>query len=91
MELIQGRSAGCVRPMIKVKEEKLERAANYARVMREQTMLGNFIRLADYMFVEGGCIPSYKLGSELVHRPYSLTLLLLGLILVHVYPPPRGD
>jgi dynein heavy chain len=40
--------------MIKVKEEKMERAANFARVMREQTMLGNFIRLADYMFVEGG-------------------------------------
>ena len=39
--------------MIKVKEEKMERTANYARVMREQTMLGNFIRLADYMFVEG--------------------------------------
>ena len=54
VELVQGRSAGCMRPMIKVKEEKMERAANYARVMREQTMLGNFIRLADYMFVEGG-------------------------------------
>lgn len=52
MELVQGRSAGCVRPMIKVKQEKMERAANFARVMKEQTMLGAFVRLADYMFVE---------------------------------------
>ena len=39
--------------MTQVKEEKIERAANYARVMHEQTMLGAFVRLADYMFVEG--------------------------------------
>lgn len=53
VELIQGRSAGCIRPMIKVKNEKIERAANYTRVMKELTMLGAFIRMADYMFVEG--------------------------------------
>ena len=40
--------------MILVKHEKLERAANFARVMKELTMLGAFIRLADYLFVEGG-------------------------------------
>ena len=32
---------------------QVERASNYARVMREQMMLGSLIRLADYMFVEG--------------------------------------
>ena len=53
VELVQGRSAGCARPMISVKREKQERAANFARVMREVTMLGAFVRLADYLFVEG--------------------------------------
>ncbi|KAG2501733.1 hypothetical protein HYH03_000233 [Edaphochlamys debaryana] len=53
VELLQGRSAGCARPMITIKREKIERAQNFARVMREVTMLGAFIRLADYLFVEG--------------------------------------
>lgn len=53
VELVQGRSAGCNRPMIKIKHEKMERARNFARVMREVTMLGSFIRLTDYLFVEG--------------------------------------
>jgi hypothetical protein len=53
VELVQGRSAGRARSMIAVKREKIERAANFARVMRELTMLGSFIRLADYLFVEG--------------------------------------
>lgn len=39
--------------MITIKREKIERAQNFARVMREVTMLGSFIRLADYLFVEG--------------------------------------
>ncbi|KAG1661620.1 hypothetical protein FOA52_002850, partial [Chlamydomonas sp. UWO 241] len=53
VELIQGKSSASVRPMIAVKQEKIERAANYARVMKELTMLGAFVRVADYMFVEG--------------------------------------
>ncbi|KXZ55711.1 DHC8 protein [Gonium pectorale] len=53
VELLQGRNAGCARPMITIKREKIERAQNFARVMREVTMLGSFIRLADYLFVEG--------------------------------------
>ncbi|KAG2451278.1 hypothetical protein HYH02_003884 [Chlamydomonas schloesseri] len=53
VELLQGRNAGCARPMITIKREKIERAQNFARVMREVTMLGAFIRLADYLFVEG--------------------------------------
>lgn len=53
MELVQGRSAGRARSMIAVKKEKMERAANFARVMKELTMLGSFIRLTDYLFVEG--------------------------------------
>jgi len=53
IELVQGRAAGRGRSMIAVKREKLERAQNFARVMKELTMLGRFIRLADYLFVEG--------------------------------------
>ncbi|KAF5838995.1 dynein heavy chain, N-terminal region 2-domain-containing protein [Dunaliella salina] len=52
VELVQGRAAGRGRSMIAVKHEKLERARNFARVMKELTMLGRFIRLADYLFVE---------------------------------------
>lgn len=51
VELFTGR--GSHRPMVAIKREKMERAYNYARVMKELTMLGSFIRLADYMFVEG--------------------------------------
>ena len=32
---------------------QLERAANYARIMEELTLLGSFVRLADYLLVEG--------------------------------------
>eukprot|EP00798_Chlamydomonas_sp_ICE-L_P012760 gene12760-16011_t len=53
VELIQGRAAGCHRSMVQIKKEKQERSANFARVMKEVTMLGNFVRLADYLFVEG--------------------------------------
>eukprot|EP00967_Tisochrysis_lutea_P132204 scaffold230588_cov19-Tisochrysis_lutea.AAC.1 len=49
IELVQGRAAGRGRSMIAVKREKLERAQNFARVMKELTMLGRFIRLADYL------------------------------------------
>jgi hypothetical protein len=34
-------------------QEKLDRAKNYARVMNEQAQLGAFVRLADYLLVEG--------------------------------------
>jgi dynein heavy chain, axonemal len=53
VELVQGRSAGCARSMAAVRREKQDRAANFARVMHELTQLGSFIRLADYLFVEG--------------------------------------
>eukprot|EP00201_Polytomella_parva_P020499 CAMPEP_0175042260 /NCGR_PEP_ID=MMETSP0052_2-20121109/2450_1 /TAXON_ID=51329 ORGANISM="Polytomella parva, Strain SAG 63-3" /NCGR_SAMPLE_ID=MMETSP0052_2 /ASSEMBLY_ACC=CAM_ASM_000194 /LENGTH=3805 /DNA_ID=CAMNT_0016305023 /DNA_START=33 /DNA_END=11446 /DNA_ORIENTATION=+ len=53
VELLQGRSAGRARPMIVVRKEKIDRAANFVRVMKEVTMLGAFIRLADYLVVEG--------------------------------------
>lgn len=33
-------------------QEKIERAENYARIMRELSQLGQFVRLADYLFVE---------------------------------------
>lgn len=51
VELFAGR--GSHRPMVAIKKEKMERAYNYQRVMKELTMLGSFIRLVDYMFVEG--------------------------------------
>lgn len=35
------------------KQEKLERAANFARVMEELAQLGAFVRLCDYLLVEG--------------------------------------
>ncbi len=44
VELLQGRNAGCARPMITIKREKIERAKNFARVMREVTMLGSYSR-----------------------------------------------
>jgi len=50
VELFTGR--GAHRPMVVIKKEKQDRAYNYGRVMRELTMLGAFIRLADYMYVE---------------------------------------
>lgn len=53
VELVQGRSAGRARAMTAIKREKVDRATNFARVMRELTMLGAFIRLTDYLFVEG--------------------------------------
>ncbi|KAK9828903.1 hypothetical protein WJX72_002692 [[Myrmecia] bisecta] len=53
VELYQGRDAGKARSMIAIKSEKLERARTYKRVMEEAAMLGTFIRLVDYMVVEG--------------------------------------
>ena len=38
--------------MVSIKAEKIERAKTYRRVMAEEKMLGNYIRLVDYMFVE---------------------------------------
>lgn len=32
VELVQGRSSGKARPMVVIKQEKLDRASNYARV-----------------------------------------------------------
>eukprot|EP00879_Flechtneria_rotunda_P022627 GHRR01023894.1.p1 GENE.GHRR01023894.1~~GHRR01023894.1.p1 ORF type:complete len:968 (+),score=348.72 GHRR01023894.1:492-3395(+) len=52
VELFQG-GGGRPRPMVVIKQEKLERAANYARVMDELSQLGIFVRLVDYLFVEG--------------------------------------
>ena len=53
VELFQGRSSGKDRSMTAIKKEKIERARTYWRVMEEEQMLGAFIRLVDYLFVEG--------------------------------------
>jgi len=39
--------------MVAIKAEKIKRAKTYRRVAEEAKMLGDFIRLADYMLVEG--------------------------------------
>eukprot|EP00878_Enallax_costatus_P031474 GHUV01034420.1.p1 GENE.GHUV01034420.1~~GHUV01034420.1.p1 ORF type:complete len:647 (+),score=200.09 GHUV01034420.1:874-2814(+) len=53
VELFQSGAGGRARPMVTIKQEKLDRAANYARIMEELSQLGAFVRLADYLFVEG--------------------------------------
>jgi hypothetical protein len=53
VELLQGRTAGKARSMVAIKKEKIDRSKNFARVMQEVTMLRSFIRLADYLFIEG--------------------------------------
>jgi hypothetical protein len=55
--------------MVSIKAEKIERAKSYRRVMVEEKMLGNFIRLADYIFVE-----------HLSHRCVTSTEELLGML-----------
>jgi chromosome segregation ATPase len=49
----QGRPADKVSSMVAIKAEKIKRAKTYRRVAEEAKMLGDFIRLADYMLVEG--------------------------------------
>lgn len=41
-----------VQGMVSIRNEKVERAKTYRRIMAEEKMLGVFIKLADYMFVE---------------------------------------
>eukprot|EP00854_Cymbomonas_tetramitiformis_P002484 gene2484-3228_t len=53
VNLYQGRPADKSRSMVSIKKEKIERAKTYRRVAEEAKMLGDFIRLADYMLVEG--------------------------------------
>lgn len=58
--------AGAPRPMVVIKAEKLERAKSYARAMQEVQLLGNFVRLADYLFTEGVIERALTGGEELV-------------------------
>lgn len=44
----------------------MERAANYARVMQELSQLGQFVRLADYMFVEAVMATAVESIEELL-------------------------
>ena len=48
-----GRAAEKNRSMVSIKQEKIERVKTYRRVSEEADMLGDFIRLVDYMLVEG--------------------------------------
>ncbi|KAI8468855.1 MAG: dynein heavy chain, N-terminal region 2-domain-containing protein [Monoraphidium minutum] len=73
VELGQGRAgAGRVRPMVVVKKEKMERAANYARIMEELSLLGPLVRLADYLVVGG------VMGRALAAAEYTLAMLNAG-------------
>lgn len=47
-------------------QEKMERAANYARVMQELSQLGQFVRLADYLFVESVIATAVENVEELL-------------------------
>lgn len=47
-------------------QEKMERAANYARVMQELSQLGQFGRLADYLFVESVIATAVENVEELL-------------------------
>ncbi len=53
VELVPGSSGAPSRPMVVIKQEKLDRAACYARAMQELSLLGSCIRLSDYMMVAG--------------------------------------
>lgn len=55
--------------MVSIKNEKIERAKTYRRVMAEEKMLGNFVRLIDYIFVE-----------NLIHQTVSNTAELFALL-----------
>eukprot|EP00210_Caulerpa_lentillifera_P006334 g6050.t1 len=52
VELFQGRRGVKNRSMMEIKQEKIDRANAYYRVMREEKLLGRFIRLIDTIFVE---------------------------------------
>lgn len=62
----QGRPADKTQSMVKIKEEKIKRAKTYRRVAEEAKMLGDFIRLADYMLVEG--VVARGIGAHLPDR-----------------------
>eukprot|EP00899_Mesostigma_viride_P020786 jgi/Mesvir1/28709/Mv19680-RA.1 len=53
VNLHMGQSGDKSMSMVSIKQEKIERARTYRRVAEEANMLGDFIRLADYMLVEG--------------------------------------
>ena len=53
VQLVSGRPADKSRSMGAIKAEKIERARTYRRVNEEAKMLGDFIKLVDYMLVEG--------------------------------------
>jgi len=52
VNLYQGPGVEKGRSMVSIKQEKIERAKTYRRVEQEAKMLGDFVRLADYMLVE---------------------------------------
>lgn len=52
--------------MVSIKAEKIERRKTYRRVMAEEKMLGNYVRLVDYMFVENLALRCITSTEELL-------------------------
>eukprot|EP00898_Chlorokybus_atmophyticus_P003847 jgi/Chlat1/4463/Chrsp29S04567 len=66
VNLLQGQAADKTRSMVSIKHQKMERARTYRRVTEEAKMLGEFIRLADYMLVEGLVARAIGTAEELL-------------------------
>ena len=66
VQLISGRPADKTRSMVAIKAEKIERARTYHRVNEEAKMLGDFIKLVDYMLVEGTVKRAVTTAEELL-------------------------
>lgn len=68
VHLQQGRQPDKSRSMQQVKKEKIDRARTYHRVEHEAAMLGDFVRLADYMMVEAVSQRAITMVEELNKR-----------------------
>lgn len=77
-----------VQSMLSIKHEKIERARTYRRVVAEEKMLGNLIRLVDYMFVEGltyrAITTAMEILSTLDHCRYAVDKSSKGVFLTTV-------
>jgi dynein heavy chain len=74
VELATGASSTRARPMVTIKGEKLERARTYLRIMQEESLLGNFVRLTDYMCSEALMVRAVESVADVyaqLHAPRS--------------------
>jgi dynein heavy chain, axonemal len=66
VELATGASVTRARPMVAIKGEKLERARTYRRIMQEESLLGNFVRLSDYMCSEALMVRAAESAADVL-------------------------